>query len=95
MGARMGGQYSIAEARNHLSEVVHQAESEGPITLTRRGKSVAVLVAAEEFQRLRATRPGFWDAVAAFRETLDLTDLAITEVYRDIRDRSPGRDVVA
>ncbi|HZK49246.1 MAG TPA: hypothetical protein VFD74_06580 [Thermoleophilia bacterium] len=51
-------------------------------------------MAADEFQRLRATRPGFWDA-AAFRETLDLTDIAITEVYRDIRDRSPGRDVVA
>jgi prevent-host-death family protein len=91
----MGKQYSIAEARNHLSEVVHQAESEGPITLTRRGQSVAVLVAEAEFRRLQATRPGFWDAAAAFRESVDLADLAITEVYHDIRDRSPGRDLGA
>jgi len=85
--------YSIAEARNHLSEVVHEAESAGPVTLTRRGRPVAVVVAEEEYRRLRAVRPRFWDAVSAFRSSVNLSELAVDEVYRDVRDRSPGRDV--
>jgi len=87
--------YSIAEARDHLSELVHAAESDGPVTLTRRGRPVAVVVAEEEYQRLRATRPGFWDAVSAFRRSVDISDLDVDEVYRDVRDRSPGRETPA
>jgi PTS system cellobiose-specific IIB component len=89
----MGKQYSIAEARNHLSEVVHGAEAEGPITLTRRGRPVAVVVSQADYRRLRSTRPGFWDAAAAFRESVDLSDLAIDDVYQGVRDRDPGRTV--
>ncbi|HZK49869.1 MAG TPA: type II toxin-antitoxin system Phd/YefM family antitoxin [Thermoleophilia bacterium] len=91
----MGRQYSIAEARNHLSEAVHQAEVEGPITLTRRGRSVAVLIAEGDYRRLQAARPGFWDAAAAFRGSVDVADLAGPEVYENIRDRSPGRGLGA
>jgi prevent-host-death family protein len=85
--------YSIAEARNHLSEVVHEAEAEGPVTLTRRGRPVAVVLAQAEFQRLRSVRLGFWEATAAFRASTDISGLALDEVYRDVRDRSPGRSV--
>jgi len=87
--------YSIAEARDSLSKVVHAAESEGPVTLTRRGRPVAVVVAEEEYQRLRAARPGFWDAVSAFRRSVDVSDLYVEEAYRDVRDRSPGRSIPA
>ncbi len=87
--------YSIAEARNHLSEVVHEAESTGPVTLTRRGRPVAVVVAEEEYRRLRAVRPRFWEAVSAFRDSVDLSELAVDEAYRDVRDPSPGREVQA
>lgn len=90
-----GRHYSIAEARNHLSEVVHEAESEGPVTLTRRGRPVAVVMAEGEFERLRSAKLGFWEATLAFRSSVDLSGLDIDEVYRDVRDRTPGRPVPA
>ncbi len=89
----MSKRYSIAEARNHLSEVVHEAESEGPITLTRRGRAVAVVVAEAEFRRLRQARQGFWDAASLFRGSVDREGLSVDEVFADVRDRSPGRRV--
>ena len=49
----MAKRYSIAEIRNRLSEVVHEAEEGEEITLTRRGKPVAVLLSRQKFTRLR------------------------------------------
>jgi prevent-host-death family protein len=42
---------SIAEAHNHLSALLKQVEK-GPIHITRRGKTVGVLVSPEEFESL-------------------------------------------
>ena len=41
--------YSIAEARNDLSGVVREAEAGRPVTLSRRGKAVAVVLSAAGF----------------------------------------------
>jgi prevent-host-death family protein len=43
----MSKRYSIAEARNHLPAIVHDAERGKPIHLTRRGKPVAVLLSID------------------------------------------------
>jgi prevent-host-death family protein len=88
-----GGHYSMTDARNRLSQVVHQAESEGPVRLTRRGRPVAVVVAGAEF--VRSAKLGFWEAAVAFRSSVDLSGLDIDEVYREVRDRTPGRPVPA
>jgi prevent-host-death family protein len=85
----------MTDARNHLSHVVHEAESEGPVTLTRRGRAVAVVVAEGEFERLRSVSLGFWEATMAFRSSVGLSDLDVDEVYRDVRNRTPGRSVPA
>ena len=42
---------SIADAHNHLSSLLKLVNN-GPITITRRGKSVAVLVSPQEFENL-------------------------------------------
>ena len=42
--------YSIAEARNDLSNVVREAEAGRPVTLSRRGRIVAVVVSAATTQ---------------------------------------------
>lgn len=44
--------YSIAEARQRLPAVVHEAERVGSVQITRRGQAVARLVSEQEFQRL-------------------------------------------
>ncbi len=48
--------WQIQEVKNRLSEVVDLALEEGPQTITRHGKEVAVLVSKEEFDRRRGRR---------------------------------------
>ena len=60
----MEKEYSIAEARNQLSGLVHEAEQGRPVRLTRRGKSVAVLVSADEYERLSKPKKTVqWEAI--------------------------------
>jgi len=89
----MPKEFSIAEARNQLPALVHAVESGPPVRLTRRGRPVAVLVSVVEYERLRPRRPGLWEAIAAFRERTDLSDLDVDEIFREVRDASPGREV--
>ena len=84
--------YSIAEARDNFTSMVHEAEEGTQVELTRRGKPVAVLVGVEDFERLSKKKPGFWEAYQEFRRTADLSDLDPDEIFRDVRDQSPGRD---
>jgi prevent-host-death family protein len=46
---------SIADALNRLSSLLKQLHK-GSITITRRGKSVAVLVSPDEYENLRQVR---------------------------------------
>ncbi len=81
--------YSIAEARNDLSGVVREAEAGRPVTLSRRGKPVAVIVSASEFARLAPRRRALAAAIDAFRRdfaaSLDDSD------WLPPRDASQGR----
>jgi cellobiose PTS system EIIB component len=84
--------YSIEEARDNLDGVVQEAEEGMQVELTRQGKPVAVLVGVE-VERLSKKRPGFWEAYQEFRRTADLSEIDPDEIFRDVRDPSPGRDV--
>ena len=46
--------WQIQQAKARFSEMVDRARKEGPQTVTRHGIAVAVLVPAEEYQRLRS-----------------------------------------
>jgi prevent-host-death family protein len=43
--------WTVAEARARLSEVIEQATANGPQTITKRGRTAAVVVSAEEWER--------------------------------------------
>jgi prevent-host-death family protein len=45
--------WQLQEVKDHLSEVVDLAIEEGPQTVTRHGKEVAVIVGKAEFDRRR------------------------------------------
>ncbi len=48
----MGAQsWTVAEAKAKFSEMIDRAMSEGPQTITRKGRTAAVVVGAEEWQR--------------------------------------------
>jgi prevent-host-death family protein len=86
--------YSIAEARDNFTSMVHEAEEGAQVELTRRGKPVAVLIGVEDFERLSDTKKDFWEAYQEFRRRLDRANIEIDpdEIWGDVRDQSPGRD---
>ena len=43
--------WTVAEAKSHFSELMEQAESSGPQTITRHGKPTVVVVSAAEWER--------------------------------------------
>jgi prevent-host-death family protein len=87
-------QRSIAETRDDLAGLVHDAEQGNSVEITRRGKPVAVLLAYGEYQRLLGDGPSFWDALMTFRSAAenDPEDLGI-ERQTFPRHKSPGRSV--
>ena len=88
----MANRYSIAEARDRLARLVHDAEKGAAVELTRRGKPVAVLVSTKDYQRFLAGKPSFWEALEMFRSEVDLKKLGV-EPGDFPRDRSPGRKI--
>ncbi len=87
----MSKQYSIAEARDNFPRVVHEAESGESVELTRRGRPVAVLLSLEEYRRLAAGRPSFWEEYEEFRRRHAGSEIETEDVYADVRDSTPGR----
>jgi prevent-host-death family protein len=43
--------WTVAEAKARFSELIEQAQSEGPQTITKHGRMAAVVVSAEEWER--------------------------------------------
>lgn len=91
-GYPMAKNYSIAEARDQLPALVHEAERGKHIRLTRRGKAVALLISVADYERLSSQRADIWDKLQDFRTHHDLTNIDVDEVFENVRDRSPGKD---
>lgn len=89
----MGRRFSVAEARQRFTELVRTVERGRPLEITRRGLPVAVLVSAAEYARLAAPQASFAAALDAFCEAVDPRALHGDDVFADLRDESPGRDV--
>jgi prevent-host-death family protein len=91
----MPKQQSIAAARSNLPQLVRQAESGETIELTRRGESVAVLIGRRQYERLASRSRRFSEAWNEFIRDVELSELAIDpdEIFSDLRDMRPGREV--
>lgn len=76
-------EWTLAEAKNRFSEVVKRAISEGPQRVSRRGDDAVVVVAQQDYDRLKGARPDFKKLLL---EGPDFDRLDLT------RDRSPLRD---
>lgn len=84
---------SVAEAKNTLPALLHEAESV-PIEIVRRGKPVAVILSRSSYDSLRDKSEGVWAALQRFREAHDLEELDAASAFEDVRDRSvTGRPV--
>ena len=90
----MPKQYSIADARRHLPELVDEVEAGSVVKLTRRGRAIAVVVSVERYERLKAHGTTFAEAYQAFRKAYPEGRSGIGAGYfRSLRDRGRGRKV--
>ncbi len=78
--------WSLAEAKDQLSEVVRRAAEDGPQTISVRGREAAVLLSKTDYERLRdPARP------KSFKDWL-LNAPPFHELEIE-RDSSPPRDI--
>jgi prevent-host-death family protein len=83
-----------AEARQHLPQILDEAEKGKSVELTRNGKSVAVVVPIDFYKRLTKASPSFWSAVQDFQRELAVSNIVIErELLEDLRDHSEGREI--
>jgi prevent-host-death family protein len=55
--------WQLQEAKAKFSQLVQKALDEGPQTVTRHGKEVAVLLSADDYKKLQARRPGLLEVL--------------------------------
>lgn len=76
--------WQLQAAKQHFSELVERARSEGPQVVTKHGKEAVVVLSAEEYRRLRGDGPSL---VEFIRSAPDFDELDLD------RARDRGRDV--
>lgn len=77
--------WKLEDAKARFSELVRRANSDGPQTVTVRGKEAVVVLSAEQYGKLH--KPKDRKPLVDFLQSLDLGGLDLT------RDRDTGRDV--
>jgi len=84
---------SVAEAKNTLPALLHEAEA-APVEIVRRGKPVAVILSRVSYDKLQGKAEGVWSALGRFRETHDLGALDSVEAFEGLRDANiAGRPI--
>jgi prevent-host-death family protein len=84
---RPPGYWPLQDAKARFSELVRRVRSEGPQHVTVHGRDEVVVVAAEEFRRLKGDRTG--EALIAALQASPYRDIDIAPR----RERLPVRDV--
>ena len=82
----MSAVWQVQEAKNHFSELIERAVSEGPQTVTRHGKPVVRVVAVGE-EALAAPRKD--DGFVEFLLNAPKVDGGLPEMPRDTNSRPP------
>ncbi|MSP72829.1 MAG: type II toxin-antitoxin system Phd/YefM family antitoxin [Myxococcales bacterium] len=89
----MSKSISVAQARAELPNLLRDVERGETVEITRRGRPVAIVLSVGDYERLTAGRRAFADAYRAWRASVADEDLVLPQDYfRQLRDRSPGRD---
>lgn len=73
----MNPSWQLQEAKNRFSEVVDEALTHGPQTVTRHGREVVVVLAIEEYRRLKQPQKNIVEALMQipqeYRVELDIS----------------------
>ena len=83
-------QYSWNKVHNNWSDIRNQVEDVYSVIVTHNSEVVALLVPV---RYNKPPKQNFWQALQTFRQQVDMTELD-EEIFSDVRDRSPGREVL-
>ena len=86
---RAGQSWQVQEARARLSSLIDEALAGRPQRISRRGKEVAVIVSAAEYDRLMAPR----ESLVEFFRNSPLAEAMAEGKFDLARDRDPIRDL--
>ncbi len=89
----MSRDYSVAETRDNLTRLLRIVEAGDHVHITRRGRPVAVVISAAEYDELTARPAGFSEALRRF-STSSLAADAVMDAgfFEGLRDRGTGRE---
>lgn len=92
----MSQQYSIEQVPKNLDKIFQEIEQGESVQITQQGQQLAVILPAAEYQRLLHGKPAFWESVELFRQEIieEGTEIDPDEVLKDVRDKSPGREII-
>lgn len=85
---------TIAQAKNNLSQLIHQIESGEAIHLTRYGKPVAVLISEHQYRNMLTPNKSLNSAILKWRNQLDGSeDVGLTDdELRSLREDGVQRE---
>jgi prevent-host-death family protein len=90
----MPQKYSIASARMSLASIVNKAEAGAAVEITRRGKSVAVVLSVQTFERMQGGGTRFGDAYRKFLRKYSPEEIGLEEDFAaSARGKGEGRRV--
>ncbi|MCC5663140.1 type II toxin-antitoxin system Phd/YefM family antitoxin [Nostoc sp. CHAB 5784] len=92
----MSQQYSIEQVPKSLDKIFQEIKQGESVQITQQGQQVAVILPAAEYQRLLHGKPDFWESLERFRQEImeEGTEIDPDEVWKDVRDKSPGREIL-
>jgi antitoxin Phd len=83
---------SVAEAKNNLPSIIHEVEEGSRVEITRHGKSVAVVVATTDYERLREKGKGLWSDLKKMRNIMASEGIVVDDLdFQSLRETSSGR----
>ena len=80
--------WHLQDAKNNFSKVVREAIKNGPQTVTLRGERAAVVMSADDYDKLKGKKPSFVEHLLNFPV---LDDDIVDEINR--RDKTPSREI--
>lgn len=76
--------WQLQTAKQHFSELVERARSEGPQVVTKHGKDAVVVVSAEDYKRLSGGEPSLVEFIRSAPD-FELLDLRrVGDTGRDV-----------
>ncbi len=90
----MAKSYSVADARAYLPAILDDVEAGKEIELTRRGRTVAIVISSKKCEALRREQANFAAGYHAFVDWHLVAEIGLeADFFESLRDQATGHKV--